>query len=171
MFFAFFISVILVVLAVFSIRRQYARLIKMSKEPHIPSDDRRYLTRQAYRRIIVGILLVGLAGMLAGTYFFDQEKRAEQLGDHKRELDENGNKLPLPKDDRDFLRFYSFYWMTVLILLFVIISLAMLDIWATRRYAWQQFRRIQAEHRTVLERDLALYRQQKINNRMRGAQS
>ena len=37
----------------------------------------------------------------------------------------------------------------------------------SRRYGWQQYRRIQAENRAILERDLAMHRQQKLNDRMR----
>ena len=95
------------------------------------------------------------------------ERRAEKLGDANRPLDEEGKKQQMAEEDKDFVRFYAIWWIGILILLFLVVSLAIVDIWATRRYAWAQLRRISSEHREVLERDLAMHRQQKLNSRMR----
>jgi len=43
--------------------------------------------------------------------------------------------------------------------------IAVADYTATSLYARQQLRRIRNEQRTLLERDLAVYRQQKLNDR------
>jgi hypothetical protein len=168
MVFALIFAAVLLLLAIFSMRRQILSLKRLRADPHIPSDDRSYLRNQAYRRLVVGVMLVGLAGMLAGAFLSGLERRAEELG-QKREAKE-GEKPPMTPEEKDFLRLYSIYWISVLVLLFLIISLAIVDLWATRRYAWQQLRRIQSEHRAILERDLAMYRQQKANERMRNAQ-
>lgn len=160
---------ILLLIAVMSIRKQLANLDRLKKDAHVPSDDRKYLTKQARRRIITGGLLIGLATMLSGTYFSGMERRAERLGEEKRPVDEEGRKQPMAEEDKDFIRFYSIYWIGILFLIFLIVSFAIVDIWATRRYAWAQLKRISQEHRTVLERDLAMYRQQRMNDRMRGA--
>jgi hypothetical protein len=166
MVFALIFAAVLLLLAIFSMRRQIFTLKRLRADPHIPSDDRSYLRNQAYRRLVVGVFLIGLAGMLAGAFFSGIERRADEIG-KKREVNEEGQKPPVPQEDKDFLRFYSFYWIGVLILLFLIVSLAIVDIWSTRRYAWQQLRRIQSEHRAILERDLAMYRQQRANERMK----
>jgi hypothetical protein len=163
---ALFFSTLLLLLAGFSMRRQLAVLRRLRQETLVPSDDRSYLRNQAYRRLVIGVFLLGLAGMLAGSYLSGMERHADEIG-QKKEAREDGEKPPA---DKDFIRLYSLYWIGILVLLFLIISLAIVDLWATRRYAWQQLRRIQAEHRAVLERDLALYRQQKANDRMRGSQ-
>ena len=167
MFFALVFAGILLLLAVFSIRRQVSSLQRLKREIHLPSDDRSYLRNQAYRRLLTGVLLLGLAGLLAGAYLSGMERRADEIGEKRVAANEEGEKPPVAEEVKDFLRVYSYYWIGILILLFVVISLAIVDLWATRRYAWTQLRRIRTENRTLLERDLALYRQQKINDRMR----
>ena len=167
MIFAFFFAIILMLLAVFSIRRQLGNLRRMRSELRLPSDDRYYLRQQAYRRLMTGFLLIGLAGLLAGAYLSGMEQRAAVLGQN-RAADENGQKPPAGQEEKDFFRFYSIYWIGVLVLLFLVVSLAVVDLVATRGYAWQQLRRIQSENRAMLERDLAMYRQQQLNQRMRG---
>jgi hypothetical protein len=168
MIFALILAGLLLLVAIWSIRRQFTTLKRLRTENNIPSDDRSYLRNQAYRRLINGALLLGLAGMLSGAYLSGMEKQAEEIG-KKKEANADGEKPPVAEETKDFLRLYSYYWIGTLILLFLVVSLAIVDLWATRRYAWQQLRRIQAEHRVVLERDLAMYRQQKANERMRGA--
>lgn len=168
MIFALFFAGILLLLAVYSIRRQFLTLKKLRTDSHIPSDDRSYLRNQAYRRLFTGALLLSLSGMLSGAYLSGMEQRAEDIGQKKPAAGDE-EKPPVPEETKDFLRLYSYYWIGTLILLFLIVSLAIVDLWSTRRYAWQQLRRIQSEHRAMLERDLAMYRQQKINERMRGA--
>jgi hypothetical protein len=169
MIFALIFAAVLLLIAVLSIRRQLGNLKRLKRDTHVPSDDRRYLTNQAYRRIVTGCLLLGLAGMLSGAYFSGMERRAEKLGDANRPVDEEGRKPQVPEEDKDFFRFYLVYWIGILVLIFIVVSFAIVDIWATRRYAWAQLKRISSEHREVLERDLAMYRQQKLNDRMRGA--
>lgn len=169
MIFALFFAVVLLLIAYLSIRKQFRNLRRLKAETHVPSDDRKYLTNQAYRRIVTGVLLVGLAGMLSGAYFSGMERRAEDLGDQKRPVDEEGKKQQMAQEDKDFVRFYAIWWIGILVLIFLVVSLAIVDLWATRRYAWAQLKRISTEHREVLERDLAMYRQQKANERMRGA--
>ena len=169
MFFALFFAGVLLLLAIVSIRRQLGNLRRLRTDSHVPSDDRSYLRKQAYRRILNGSLLLGLAGMLSGAYLSGMERHADELG-QKKPANDDGEKPKPADDDRQFFRLYAIFWISVLVLLFVIVSLAIIDLWATRRYAWQQLRRMRTEHRAVLERDLAMYRQQQLNDRMRGAQ-
>ena len=54
----------------------------------------------------------------------------------------------------------------------LVVILAFFDLWSTRKYAWQQLRRIRDEQRTLLERDLAMYkqtRQEKLRGRIKSA--
>ncbi len=168
MIFALFLAIVLVFLAIFSIRHQLMNWRRLGRSLHLPSDDRSYLRSQVYRRLLISLLLLTLAGFLGGAYFSGIEEHADQLGQRKA-ADVNGERPPPAPEEKDFLRMWTAYWVTVLILLFVVLSLATIDLWSTRRYAWQQLRRIQIENRAMLERDLALYRQQKLNDRMHGA--
>lgn len=159
-------AVVLFVIAVVSIRWQIANLGRLRAQSHVPSDDRRYLRNQAIRRLVLGAVMIGLAGTLAGGYFSGMETRADQLHQN-RAAQPDGEKLPAEPEDRAFLRMYATYWISVLVILFLVLSLAIVDLWSTRRYAWDQLRRIQSENRAMLERDLAVYRQQKLNDRMK----
>ena len=40
-----------------------------------------------------------------------------------------------------------------------------MDFWATRMYWMARYREIKADHETKLQRDLAVFRQQKLNDR------
>ena len=68
-------------------------------------------------------------------------------------------------EDKETVKSLALYWIVVLGLLFLVIVVAIADYTATSLYARQQFRRIRNEQRTLLERDLAVYRQQKLNDR------
>src|SRR5262245_61979468 len=70
-------------------------------------------------------------------------------------------------EDRETVKSLAIYWIVVLVLLFLIIVIAVADYSAIALYGRQQLRRIQNEQRTLLERDLAMYRQQKLNDRAR----
>jgi hypothetical protein len=164
----FFAGVLLLIAAV-SIRWQVRTLRRVRSQPHIPSDDRAYLRKQAYRRIFTGAMLVCLAGLLAGAYLSGMEVQADQHGQNRIDGG-NADKQAAAADAKQFLRVYAIYWISILLLLFLVVSLAIVDLWATRRYAWEQLRRIQSENRAMLERDLAMYRQQKINGRMRNVE-
>jgi hypothetical protein len=166
---ALLLAAILLLIAIVSIRWQISNLRRMRAQPHMPSDDRSYLRNQAYRRLVMGALLIALAGMLAGTYLSGLERQADQFG--QKQGDANpGDRPALQPEDRALARLYLIYWISILVLLFLVVSLAIVDLWSTRRYAWEQLRRIQSENRAMLERDLAMYRQQKLNDRMRKLQ-
>lgn len=170
MVFALIVAGVLLLIAAFSIRRQLDNLKRLKRDAHVASDDRRYQTNQARRRIATGCLMIVLAGMLSSAYLTGMDRRAVQLGNDQRPADEKGNKQEMTPEEKAFVRFYAGWWITILVLIFLVVSLSIVDIWSTRRYAWSQIKRISLEHREVLERDLAMYRQQKLNDRMRGAQ-
>ena len=60
------------------------------------------------------------------------------------------------------------YWIGVLLLLGAVVWMAVLDFWATRVYWLARYREIKTDHDTKLRRDLAVYRQQKLNDRAKG---
>jgi len=166
MVFAFVIAIVLLLMGVVTIRRQTRNLGRLKHPDFMASDEHAYQRNLARRRIVTSVLLIVLGGMLAGAYMSGLEHRADVFGQN-RGTDENGQKQPLTAEQKDFARLYYVYWATVLVLIFLVVSLAIVDIWSTRRFAWSQLRLIQSDNRVKLERDLALYRQQKLNNRMK----
>lgn len=158
--------------AVLTVRRQFQNLGRLKRESHIPSDEHHFIRKQAWRRILNGGFLLVLAGLLAGTYLSGTERQATELAakraKEKEQAEATGQRQPdMTEDEKRFVRFWGGLWITILIFVFLTFSVAIVDIWATRRYAWQQLQRMRDDHRTLLERDLAVLRQQKANDRMR----
>ncbi len=163
---AFIISGLLLIFGVFSIYWQIKNLRTLRKK-NIPSDDRRYRRKQAIFRLVNGFLLIVLASMIAGAFLSGMEQRATELGNRHDHRQEGEPRQPPSEEDRQLLRLYYWYWMSLLICLFLVLSIAIVDLCSTRLYGWAQLRRMQGEHRAILERDLAVYRQQKLNDRMK----
>lgn len=153
-------STLLAGIALISLRYQI-RTWKRLRTESLASDDRRYLRGVAQRRTVNAVLLLALAGMLAGSYFtggLDELGRIARLG-------QQDPPAKMTDEDKETVKSLAMYWIVVLALLFFVIVLAVADYTATSLYARQQFRRIRNEQRTLLERDLAVYRQQKLNDR------
>jgi hypothetical protein len=151
-------SVFLGGFAVVSLRYQ-VRTWRRLRTESLASDDRRYLRGVCQRRTLNAVLLLALAGMLAGSYFtggLDELVRIARL-----------EKKDITDADEKMVKSLAVYWMIVLGLLFFVIVLAVVDYSATALYGRQQLRRIQHEQRDLLERDLAVYRQQRLNDRIR----
>jgi len=70
--------------------------------------------------------------------------------------------------DWEFTRQVGFYWITVILLLGVVVTVAVIDFIATRKYWMARYKEIKADHEAKLQRDLAVFRQQKLNDRARG---
>ena len=156
-FIAIVMSAALVAIAAVSLRYQVRTWRRLRSSEVIPSDDRKYLRGVCQRRTINGVLLLVLAGMLAGAYLSGGQQELNRIAG-----------LPLEDrtaEDRDFTKSWAIYWIVFLVLLFAVIVIAVADYTATSLYARQQLRRIRNEQRTLLERDLAVYRQQKLNDR------
>ncbi len=156
---ALLFAVLLFGLGIYSIRSQTAQLRQLKAGPQLASDDRSYLKRRAYRRLVNALLLMVLAGMLAGTYLSGLEERINAIAaDQKQD--------GLTPEEKQIAWFWGYYWMIILILIFLVVASAIVDLWATRRYAHAQLRRLREDHHALLDRDLALYRQQR-NDRFR----
>jgi hypothetical protein len=148
--------------ALVSLRYQYRTWRRLRTES-LASDDRRYLRGVCQRRTLNAVLLLALAGMLAGSYFTGGLDELRRIG-HLNQQDPPAEPTP---EDKEMVRSQAIYWIVVLVLLFVVIMVAIADYTATSLYGRQQLRRIQHEQRDLLERDLAVYRQQKLNDRIR----
>jgi hypothetical protein len=124
-------------------------------------DDRRFLRQQAWRRLINSGLTLILASLLAAPFLTGLQTRAEQLGDEREQLRNEGRSAPFSPEQREFVRFYAGYWIIFLILLGAILAVAGVDVFATRRFAMTQMRRIQADRRAMLERQLERLREER----------
>src|SRR5262249_31120128 len=163
-FIAILMSVALVAIAAVSLRYQIRTWRRLRSSEVIPSDDRKYLRGVCQRRTINAVLIFILAGMLAGAFLSGGVAELERIA-------RLGQQEPPEKptdEDREIVKGGASYLIAVLVILFCVWVIAMADYTAPSLYARQQLRRISNEQQVLLERDLAVYRQQKLNNRMRG---
>ena len=159
---ALFLSGLLAAIAVVSLRYQWRNWQRLRTES-LASDDRRYLRGLFRRRTVNAVLLLALTGMLVGAYASGGMQELVRIGGLK-DQDPPGQRTP---EDDEFVKSSIIYLIVGLALLFVIIVVALADYAATSLYGRQQLRRIQHEHRALLERDLAVIRQQKLTERNR----
>jgi hypothetical protein len=125
-------------------------------------DERRFLRRQAWRRLVNSGLMLLLAGLLVGAYASGMEQRGAELGERRQKIREaEGAAGKMSDEDRRFTRIYGGYWITCLLLLGAIIAMAGIDLMATRRYALTKLRQIQTDRRAMLQRQLERYRQER----------
>jgi hypothetical protein len=75
---------------------------------------------------------------------------------------------PQAEADKQFTKQVGAYWIVVVLLLGVVVLVAVLDFWATRRYWMARYKELKEDHQAKLRRDLAVYRQQKLNARAKG---
>lgn len=156
------IAGLLVVLGTGAGSRQLRTMRRVQAEPFMPDVDRRYFRGQGRRRLVASGLLVTIGVLIAFYYLSGMDARMDELGQKRDEG------RPLSDTDREFMRLVLVYWIGVILLLGAVLSVAVFDVWATRVYWLARYREIKADHNTKLQRDLAVYRQQKLNDRVKG---
>jgi hypothetical protein len=102
-----------------------------------------------------------LGAMLAGTFLSGMEQRADQLATDRSALRAAGDDTPMTAEERRFAKFYGWYWIAMLLVLLVIVTIAGIDMMATRRYALTQMRLLREDRRQVIERELARFRHER----------
>ena len=124
-------------------------------------DDRQFARRMAWRRLVNSGLMLVLAAMIAFPFVTGWHQRVTDVAD-RRQQDRLAGKLePLDPDDRKLGQSYVIYWSVTLLMLGIVLAVAGLDLWATRRYGLRKFRQIQSDRRAMLQRQLERYRQER----------
>jgi hypothetical protein len=149
---------------------QLRGLRRLAARAHVPSDERNYLRRRHRLRLANGVILTVIGAMIAGAYVSGMEARADQgraafappPQDRAPGAPDGAVPPPTP-EERQFFRFWSSYWIAVLVLAFVLILCAIADAIETRRYGLTVYRELRDEHRARLARDLAVFKQQKTD--------
>jgi heme/copper-type cytochrome/quinol oxidase subunit 2 len=135
---------VLTVLAGFYAWRQ-ASLLRRLRGPHgLSAEEARWRRGQAWRRLFGSALMLALAALLAWAVLVVGE-RAQGLAD--------------TPEGHHFMRLYTSVWIVFLILLLALVILAAVDVWFTRRFSLRQQRKILADRRAMLEREVARLRQ------------
>jgi hypothetical protein len=139
--------------------RQWQTLRGLRGQAELPPEDRRYYRTQAWLRLVNCGLMVVFAGLLAGTYLLGQERRADEFPAGPA-AEERGADHPTA-EERSFARWYTTYWIVLLLVLLAIVTLAVVDLLAIRRFGVRHFRKLQADRRAMIEREVSLLRSQR----------
>ena len=157
--FGVLLTIILLGMAGFFGWRQLLTLRSLRSADNVSDEDRRYMSRQAWRRLTCSVIMVVLAGMLAMHYRL--EPAANELA-NKKQLDPAHEFTPA---EEAFTRTYAVYWAIVLLLLLTIVVLAGVDFFAIRRFGLRHYREIQADRRAMIEGELSRIRSQRNGHR------
>jgi len=146
--------------ATYFARQQVSTLRGLRGLGELALEDRRYLRRQAWRRLFGCVMLVAIASLISGWYLTGQDAGIDALGDQLKAQAAAGEKQPRPEQEQA-KRFYVYYWISVLLLLLGLVLLAAADIWAIRRYSVRHFRRLSDDRRAMLEHQIAELRRER----------
>jgi H+/gluconate symporter-like permease len=132
--------------------RQLLTLRRLRADPYLPDEERSYERSKAYRRLVSSVLMLVLA-VLLGCLLAFYETPAQQIADEDPPAFTPEQKL--------FLRIWGGSWVAFLLILMVVVLLAAADLWATRRYALRQYRKLQEDRRAMIERQAGRIRQER----------
>lgn len=151
---------VLLFVAVLYIVRQVLALRRLRAAEEMSLEERAYLHGRAWRRLVTSLLLFVLGVMLAGALIY-LESPAQKLYEEQAAKEQQGDTTPLDPEKREFAKFYGWFWIFFLLVLMIVIFLAAVDYWATRRYGLRQHRKIIDDRRAMIEREVSRLRQQR----------
>src|SRR5262249_8407742 len=157
--FGVILVIVLVAMAAFFIWRQWRTLASIRAPNILPVEERHYLRNQAWLRLACSALMLLLAGLLAAHFVL--EEPASQLVATGEANRAKGETRPLDPSEEQFLSFYLTFWGIILLVVLAIICLAGIDFFIIRRFGMQQYRKIQADRRAMIEGELARLRSQR----------
>ncbi len=149
-----FISFTLLILTLLAMslyfgRQQFAALRRVYSGSLAP-EEADYERRKSYLRLVscgMTLFLAMLLGWLLLTYDATYGRYVREVAD-----------LPVAEsptpEQRALARVWLLPWGAVLLLVLALLILAMLDMWATRRFAQRQFRKIADERRAVIQAEI-----------------
>lgn len=155
------LAALLVVFGIGAGLRQLRTLRRVHDEPYMPAADKRYFHGQARRRLLASALLLVIGGMIACYYLSGMDARMDAIPER------NQADVPQTEADKEFTKFVGVYWIVVIVLLGLVVGVAVIDFWSTRRYWLARYKEMKDDYDTKLQRDLAVLRQQKLNDRAR----
>jgi hypothetical protein len=141
---------LVVLVALYFAARQLRMLLALEREENLASLDRGYLINQGRRRFFTSVLMLIFAGLLLGAFFlFPPEPTVEGVPEVPDE------------ETKDAIRFFTGYWILTLCVLFMIVILAAIDLWATARYGFRNQQQLSQDRRAMLEEEAARLRRRR----------
>jgi hypothetical protein len=153
------ISLVLLLAAVLFTRSQFQTLRWLRRQPPLMPEDVAYFRRRVVRRLLGCGLMVLLAAQMLGLFFFGILDSLDALIARAQAADADALHLT-PAEEVAVRRSYTYLGAIVLIL-FLLLGLAFVDLMALRRYGMRQRRRLREDRQAMLERQLPLLRRQR----------
>jgi hypothetical protein len=154
----------LLVLSLFYGWRQVRALRGLRRAPGLPDEEARYERHRGWRRLVSCALMLLLAGLLAGALAY-LEGQAQRYADMQDAVAAGAPPREPTDDETRFLLLYGRYWIGLLLVLLAVVLLAALDLWATRRYGLQQHRKLAADRRAMIQRQVERMRGERNGHR------
>ena len=144
-------------MAVFVSWRQWRVVRRLrSQDGGMDREERVYLHQQTVCRLIGSVLMVVLAGLLAGHFAF--ERPINDLVARGEATRAQGAAPSMTPEEKQLFSSYRNYWLITGLVLLALIVVAAFDYFAIRRYALRSYRRIQEERRTMIADELSRLR-------------
>jgi cytochrome c-type biogenesis protein CcmH/NrfG len=156
--FGAFLVPVLIGVALFFGWRQLRALRSLRTGPELDAADRAYVRSQAYRRLVGSVLLLVLAGLLAGSFFL--EAPLQQVHQERAAQTAHDPSAPAQAEHKDFLRQFAAYWIAVLLVLMLLLALVAADVWAIARFGQRHRRQLRDDLRAMLASEVARIRRQ-----------
>jgi hypothetical protein len=142
-------------LSLFYARSQVHALRRLRQTPDLPPDEARRERHQSWRRLVSSALLLLIALLLVVAQLWLEEP-ARNLARLRDQSDD-----PPTDQQRNFIRLYSAVWITILLLLLGVVTLAAFDLWSIRRYGKLQHRKLSDDRRAMIARQLRRLREER----------
>jgi hypothetical protein len=139
--------------------RQVLLLRRLRQRQDLPSEEDVFLRRQAWRRLVNSGLMVVLAGLL-GSNLVWVEGRVQQVAEQHEGFTKE-NDPGLTPQEGDLVHLWVGLVIAMLVVLFAVLLVAAVDLFSTRRYARQAYRKLQADRRAMIERQVTRMRQER----------
>jgi hypothetical protein len=149
---------IVIGLALFYGLRQFLALGRLRLQVDIADEERLYVRRQTWIRLLGCLMLLALGCLLAGAYVSGLEQRAHELGEQIDGQKAAGQPPVLTPEQQAFRELYRWYWLGVLALVLGVLVLAGLDLLTIRRFRLGQMKQISADRKEMLQEELAKIR-------------
>jgi hypothetical protein len=148
--------------------RQFAALKRVRAQPYMAEEDRTYFRRQAKRRLLMSGFLLVMGTQIYVYYLSGMDARLDDIPERNRTIGQPASDDPQARSDKEFTQLAVIYWIVIILILGFVVFMTVLDVWATRQYWMARYKELKADHEIKLQRDLAVYRQQKLNDRVKG---
>lgn len=142
---------------------QVAALRRLRNKDALPDEERRFEQRRAWLRLS-GCVLMALMALLMAVQLAYTESPAQGLAEEREAL---GPARPEFNDtERQFLRVWGGIWVALLLALFVVVVLTAVEMFANRARVLTLMRRLQADRRSMIMRQVGRMREQRDDTPM-----